>query len=160
MEVVGGASTVSDAEAVGPLGPFVAVIAPVVLVYTAAAALVTLTVTVQVELMATVAPLSAMLPLPATAATDPKLQLVVAPVGVATTRPLGSVSLKATPVSEVGLVLGLPMVKVSVEVPLMAMLVGEKLVLKVGAPTTSVLSVAALLEVSMPPPPLTDTLLL
>ena len=68
---------------------------------------------VQVESAAVVPPVSMMDPLPATAVTVPP-QLLTTMLGVETTSPAGSVSVKATPVK--GIAWGLPSVNVRVVV--------------------------------------------
>ena len=124
-----------------------------------AVALVTFTVTVQVDPAFTDAPLSEMVVLAAAAVTEPLVQVVEALAGVATLRLVGSESVNAPPVDATGLALGLPSVKVTVDVPLAAILVGLKASLKVGAPTTSVVSVPVSLLASSSPPPPTVTML-
>src|SRR5258708_9211357 len=70
----------------------------------------------EVRLGAMVPPVSEMLPEPATAVAVPP-QVLVRPLGVATTRPAGRGSVKATPVSATGVAAGLVMGKVSEVVP-------------------------------------------
>ena len=71
---------------------------PVVLTWSPAAVAVTFTVMVHAAPSASVPPVSPIVPLPATAVSVP-LQPLDAPLGVATTRPAGSVSSNASPVS-------------------------------------------------------------
>src|SRR5262245_855972 len=83
-----------------------------------------------------------MLPEPAVAVKVPPLQLPVAPFGVATTRLVGRVSVKATPVSATVLPPGLVMVKVSVETALGVMTVGLNALVIDGGATTAMLAEA------------------
>ena len=76
---------------------------------------------------------------------------VEAPVVLATTTLVGNVSLNATPVRAAVLAAGLVMVKVRVEVPFSAMVLGEKALLIVGG--TSTANVAAAVA---PVPPLVE----
>ena len=75
---------------------------------------------------------------PAVAVTAPLVQLVAAPLGVDTIRPDGSISLDATPVSDTVFALGLPRVKVTVELVFNPIVTGENASAMVGAPSTSV----------------------
>jgi hypothetical protein len=103
-----------------------------------------LTENVQLLLAAMVAPLKLTVPDPATAVMVPPPQLPVRPLGVATTRPAGRVSEKATPASETVLAAGLVMVKLSVVVPFKAMAVAPNdLAITGGATTVSVAEAAA-----------------
>src|SRR5260370_12131639 len=106
LAIEGGATTVMEAEAVPPAAPSVEVTLPVVLFWSPAVTPVTLTENVHPLLAARVAPDKLMLLLVATAVIVPPRQLPVKPLGFATTRPAGNLSLKPTPVSadEVGLV--------------------------------------------------------
>ena len=74
-------------------------------------------------------------PLPAVAPVNVPLHVLLALGVLATCTPAGSVSLTATPASAVP-PFGLVMVKLSVEVPPIAMPVGENALLIVGGPTT------------------------
>ena len=124
------------AEAVLPVPPLVELTAPLTLLKTPAAAPVTLTVTVQDEATAIDPPEKLMLPEPAVAAAVP-VQVPPKPFGVATTSPVGSVSVNATPASATVLAAGLVSVKVSVETPFTAMAVGlNALAMEGGATTT------------------------
>src|SRR5438067_1986805 len=109
-----GPDTVKLATAALPAPPLVEVTVPVVLSRTPAAVAVTLTANRQEPPAGSVPPVRLMLPDPAVAAGvlphEP-----VSPLGVATTRPSGSVSVNATPVSAVEF--GLVMVKLRVVVP-------------------------------------------
>ncbi len=102
----------------------------------------TLAATVQVALVAIVAPVSEMVAPPALAPAVPP-QVSVSPLGVETTRPLGKASVNATPVSVV-VAFGLVRVKVSVLVPLSGTEVGLKaLAIDGGAATmTAVVALA------------------
>src|SRR5689334_3437193 len=123
------------AEAVLPVPPLVEVTAPLVLLYVPLAEPVTSTLTVQLLLAATAPPVSEMLPEPAVAVTVP-VQVPPSPFGVATTRPAGSVSVNATPVSATAFAAGLVMVKVNVETPFTPMAVGLKALAIDGGATT------------------------
>lgn len=94
---------------------------------------------------------------PAVAVMVPAPQLPVRPLGVETTRPAGSVSVKPMPVNVFEL-LGLLIIKLSEVVPFNGMLAAPKTLAKVGGETTVMLA----LEV-LPVPPfveVTETLLL
>src|SRR5262249_59878086 len=105
----GGVPTVGFGVAVLPVPPLVEVTLPVVLVYWPAAAPVTVTLNWHWPLAAIVAPVSEM-PVGAVVVTVPP-QIVAE--ALATVRPVGSVSVKLTPVSETVFAPGLGMVKVS-----------------------------------------------
>jgi hypothetical protein len=143
--IVGGETTVTVAVfEVVPVPPSVEVIAPVVLFFTPAVVPVTVTLKVQLPLAATLPALSAIV-----------LGFVVVNVpphcaleDVATVRPAGNVSLKATPLSAT-VVLGLVTVKVKVVVPFILMVDAPKLLLTVGGATT--VTVAVLDVVPVPP---------
>src|SRR4029077_11115874 len=98
LVMVGGDAPVTLDDAVFPVPPFVEVTFPVVLFFTPEVVPVTFTVSVQVLLTAIVPPVSGTLPDPATAVGVPP-QVLVSPLGVATTKPAGRVSVNATPVS-------------------------------------------------------------
>src|SRR5438309_1451250 len=99
LVIDGGASTFTLAVAVPPVPPSVEVTFPVVLVCRPAAVPVTFTENVQ-ELLAAIVPLLRLIEFePAVAVIVPAPQVPVKPFGVETTRPAGSVSLNATPVS-------------------------------------------------------------
>ena len=99
--IVGGVATVTVADAVPPVPPFVELTLPVVLFFTPDVVPVTLTENVQV-------PPTAMVALPrlttpvfcvaVTAAPPPQPVRAERPFGVATTRPAGRLSVNATPV--------------------------------------------------------------
>ncbi len=84
---------------------------------------------------------------PAVAEGEPP-QLFVNPLGVATTSPEGSVSVKATPVSETELAAGLVRVKVRLVIPPSRTLEAPNALLMVGGATT-----ARLAEAVLPVPP-------
>ena len=134
-----GAVTVRTAVAVFPVPPLAELTAPVVLVKVPTLVPVTLTATVQVALAATEAPVSEMVAPPTLAPSVPP-QVSVSPLGADTTRPLGRVSVNATPASAVP-VFGLVRVKVSVLVPLSGTEVGLKaLAIDGGAMTMAVIT--------------------
>ena len=85
---------------------------------------------------------------PATAVAVP-LQVFDNPFGVATTSPVGRVSVNATPVSATVLAAGFVIVKVSVVVPFSGMLVGLNALAITGGATT--VRTAVLLVVPVPP---------
>jgi hypothetical protein len=84
-----------------PVPPWVEVTFPVVLFLAPAVVPVTLTLKVQEELAAKLAPDKLMTPAPAVAVMVPPPQLPVSPLGEPTIRPDGSESLKPIPVSVV-----------------------------------------------------------
>src|SRR5260370_36761125 len=140
LAIEGGATTVMEAEAVPPAPPSVEVTLPVVLFWSPAGTPVTLTENVHPLLAARVAPDKLMLFVPATAVIVPPPQLPVKPLGFATTRPAGNVSLKPMPVSVD--VFGLLIVKPSEVVPFNAMLAAPNDLLMVGEATTVMLAEA------------------
>src|SRR5205823_17117 len=144
----GGAATVKLSEAVLPVPPLVELTAPLVLVYWPAAVPVTFTTSVQLVLTAMLPPVRLMLVEPATAVAVPP-QVFDRPFGVETTRPVGSVSVNATPASATVLAAGFVMVKVSVVVPFSGIVVGLNALAIDGGATT--ISVAVLLVVPVPP---------
>jgi hypothetical protein len=147
LAIDGGATTLIEAEAVPPVPPSVEVTLPVVLFCVPAAIPVTFTEKVQEPLAAIVPPLRLITFVPAVAVIVPAPHVPVRPFGVEITRPAGSVSLKATPVSAT-VVLGLVMVKLSEVDPFSGMLAAPKAFVMVGGPTT----VIEALEV-LPVPP-------
>src|SRR5450755_2442110 len=108
----GDALTRIVADAMLPLPPSRELTASVVLFCVPAAVAVTLTLNAHVAPGASVAPDSVTAPDPGVATMPPPPQLPVRPLGVATTRPPGSASLKPTPVNVVVL-FGLVIVKLS-----------------------------------------------
>src|SRR5713226_9079801 len=128
---------------VAPVPPLVELTVPVVLLLVPEVVGVTSTLTAH-ELMAV---------LPAAAVNVPP-QLSLALGTAATCRPVGKLSVTATPLKAVP-VFGLVMVKVRVEVPPTEVVVGEKALLILGGATTvrpadAVLPVPPLLEVTLP----------
>ena len=101
LAIEGGATTLTLAEAVPPVPPFVEVTFPVVLFCVPAAVPVTFTENVQEVLAARDAPDKLMAFVPCVAVIVPPPQLPVSPFGVEMTRPAGSVSLNAIPASAV-----------------------------------------------------------
>jgi hypothetical protein len=99
----------------------------------------TLTENVQEALEGSVAVASVTLADPATAVIVPPPQLPVSPLGVATTRPAGIVSVNPIPVSVV-LPLGFVRLKVSEVVPFSGIDAAPKTLLNVGGPTTVMLA--------------------
>ena len=131
----GGASTLMLAEAVPPVPPSVEVTFPVVLFCVPAAIPVTFTENAQELLAAIVPPLRLITFVPAVAVIVPAPHVPVRPLGVEITRPAGSVSLNATPVSAT-VVLELVMVKLSEVEPFSGMLAAPNALIMTGAPTT------------------------
>jgi hypothetical protein len=131
----GGASTLMLAVAVPPVPPSVEVTLPVVLVCVPAAVPVTLTANVQLEFAAIVPPLRLITFVPCVAVIVPAPHKPLSPFGVEITRPAGSVSLKATPLSAT-VVFGLLMVKERLVEPFSGMLAAPKVFAIVGAATT------------------------
>jgi hypothetical protein len=132
LVMVGGVATVRLAEAVLPVPPFVEVTFPVVLVNWPAAAPVTVTLNWHWPLAAIVAPDNA-IPVGAVVVRVPPQTVVVA---FATVKPVGSVSLNATPVSATAFAAGFVIVKVSDVVAFRAMLLGLKTLAIDGGATT------------------------
>jgi len=151
----GGATTVMFAEAVVP-GPLsVEEIVPVVLDCTPAAMPVTFTLKVQEPRIGNAAPARLTPPEPAVAVIVPPPQEPVRPLGEATTRPAGNVSVNATAFN--ARLLGLLMLKVSVVEPFSGMVAAPKAFEKVGGVATLMFA-----EAVLPVPPLvevTDVLL-
>src|SRR5579859_3780676 len=109
---------------------------------------VTFTTTVQEVFTAILPPVRLMLVDPATAVAVPP-QVLDSPFGVATTSPMGSVSVKATPASATVLAAGLVMVKVSVVVPFNGIDAAPKALAIEGGATTA--RTAVLLVAPVPP---------
>jgi hypothetical protein len=133
LAIAGGATTVSTAVLlVAPVPPSVDVTASVVLLLLPALVPVTSAEKVHDEPAAgdavSVPPVRLMVLLPAVAVIVPLPQEPVNPLGVATTKPAGKLSVKATPLSEL-VVFGLVMVKLSVLLAFNATLVGLKALL-------------------------------
>src|SRR5580658_919535 len=96
--IEGGLTTAKLAEAVLPVPPFAEVAAAVVLFCRPAAVPVTFTEKMQVPAAAMVAPERLTMPVACIAVMAPPPHEPARPFGVATTRPIGNVSEKATPV--------------------------------------------------------------
>src|SRR5260370_19716485 len=139
LVMVGGVATTRFAVAVLPVPPLVEETLPVVFTKFPDAVPVIFTVRVQVLLAATVPPVSEILPEPATAVATPP-QVLVSPLGVATTKPAGSVSVNATPVSATALTPGLVMVKCSDVVPFSGIAAAPKALAIEGGATTLMLA--------------------
>jgi hypothetical protein len=150
LAIEGGASTFTEAEAVPPVPPSVEVMAPVVLFCCPADVPVTFTVNVQELLVAIVPPDKLIVFVPAAAVMVPAPQEPVNPFGVEMTSPAGSVSLKATPVSDT-LVFGLLMVNVSEVVPFSGIAAAPNALVIVGG-----LATVRLAEAVFPVPPLVE----
>ena len=99
--VTSGISTVTEADAVPPVPPSVEVTLPVVLFFTPPVVPVTFTLKVHEVLAAVLAPVRLTKPEAAAPVIVPPPHEPVSPFGVETTRPVGSVSAKPTPVSVV-----------------------------------------------------------
>src|SRR5260370_1350216 len=139
LMMAGGVTTTRFAVAGLPVPPLVEETLPVVFTKFPDAVPVIFTVRVQVLLAATVPPVSEILPEPATAVATPP-QVLVSPLGVATTKPAGSVSVNATPVSATVLAPGLVMVKVSDVVPFSGIAAAPKALAIEGGATTLMLA--------------------
>ncbi len=135
LAIDGGATTFRVAVLlVAPVPPSVELTAPVVLALAPAVVPVTFTENVQELLAAIVPPVRLIVPEPAVAVMVPLPQDPVRPLGVETTRPAGSVSLKATPVSPVALLFW--MVKLRLVDPFNGMVAAPNVFVIVGGPTT------------------------
>jgi len=130
----GGAITVIEALDVLPVPPFVDVTV-MLLFFAPAVEPTTSTENVHELLAASVAPAKLMDEEPAVAVIAPAPQVPVNPFGVATIKPVGNVSVKATPVSTV-LVFGLLIVKLKVVVPFNGTVAAPKDLVIDGGPTT------------------------
>lgn len=134
----GGAATVRFAVAVLPVPPLVELTAPVVLVYWPATAPVTVTLNWHCPPTAMVAP-ERDIPVGAVVVSVPPQTVEVA---LATVSPVGSVSVKATPVSESTLAAGFVIVNVSEVVAFSAIVDGLKTFAIDGGATTLMLAEA------------------
>jgi hypothetical protein len=150
LVIDGGLATVRVALAVFPVPPLVELTAPDVLVNVPEVVPVTLTERTQ-ELLTAIVPPVRLMPVPPAVATTVPPQVLVKPFGVATSRPVGSVSVKATPASATVLAAGLVMVKVRVVVPFTAIAVGLNAFAMEGGATT-----VSGAEAVLPAPPLVD----
>jgi hypothetical protein len=135
LVIVGGLATIRFAVAVLPVPPLVDVTLPVVFVRFPDAVPVTLAWTAQLLAAAMVPPVRVMVPEPATAVAAPP-HVFVSPLGVATTIPAGSVSVKATPVSATALAAGFVTVKVRAVVPFKGIAAAPKALAIEGGATT------------------------
>jgi hypothetical protein len=138
LVMLGGVATVKLAVAVLPVPPFVEVTFPVVLVNCPEAAPVTVTLNWHWPFTAIVAPVSE-IPVGAVVVSVPPQTEAVA---FATVRPVGSVSVNATPVRAATLAAGLVMVKVSEVVAFSAIVEGLNTFAMDGGATTEMLAVA------------------
>ncbi len=145
LEMVSGVATLRLAEAVLPVPPLVEVTLPLVLVYCPAAAPVTVTLNWHWLLALMVAPDNAM-PVGLVVVNVPPHTVVVP---LATVRPVGSVSLNATPASATVLAAGLVMVNVRDVVALRAIDAGLNTLAIEGGATT--VRMAGLLLEPVPP---------
>jgi hypothetical protein len=134
--MVGGSATDKVADAASPLPPLSELMGPVLLGYDPAKALVTFTLTVHELSTAIVPPVRAALVVPASAVAVPP-QVLLKPLGVATTRLAGKLSVNPTPVSATVFAAGLVIVILRALVPLGAMPVGLKVFVVVGGATTA-----------------------
>jgi hypothetical protein len=142
--IVGGVATVRFAEAVLPVPPLVEATLPVVFVYWPEAAPVTVTLNWHWLFTAMVAPVRLM-PVGAVVVSVPPQTVATA---LATVRPVGSVSVKATPVSGSTFAAGFVIVKVNEVVAFSAILLGLNTFTIDGGASTVTLAVA------VPPAPL------
>jgi hypothetical protein len=137
LVIVGGVATARLAEAVLPVPPLVDVTGPVVFVKAPDAVPVTFTVSAQLLLVPIAAPVSEMLPVAATAVAVPP-QVLVNPLGVATTIPAGSASVNATPACATEFAAGLVIVKVRLVVAFSGMLTAPNAFAMDGGATTEI----------------------
>ena len=151
LVIVGAEATVRLAEAVLPVPPLVEVTLPVVFVYCPSAAPVTVTLNWHWLLVLMAAPESA-IPVGAVVVSVPPQTVAVA---FATVRPVGKVSVNATPVSGSTFAAGLVMVKVSDVVAFSEIVEGLKILAIDGGASTVTLAEAVLpvppsVEVTLP----------
>src|SRR5262249_4643197 len=139
----GGAATLIEAEAVPPVPPSVELTLPVVLFCTPAAVPVTFTEKVHEPLAGIVPPDKLMMLVFCVAVIVPAPQVPARPLGVETTSPAGSVSLKATPLSAV-VVLLFWMVKVKLVEPFSGIEAAPKALMITGGATTVIEAFAVL----------------
>src|SRR5258706_3027424 len=149
LMITGGATTVILALEVFPVPPSVDFTCPL-LAFTLAVVPVTFTLKVHDVLIAKVPADKLTDPEPATAVAVPP-QVLVSPFGVATTKPAGRLSVKATPVSGMVLIAGLVMVKVSDVEPFSGIVAAPNAFTMVGGVATDRFAVAVL-----PVPPLVE----
>lgn len=141
------------ASAGAPLPPSIELTGPVVLFFTPALTPVTSTVMVHDAVAAMTAPDRLMLLVPGLAVKVPPRQVVTAPLGVDTTRPAGSVSVKLTVSATVAF--GFVMVKLRLLLPPTGIANRPKLLVVTGGATTVMLA-----EAVFPNPPSMDVTLL
>ena len=134
LVTLGGAITVSIAIAVFPV-PAIVSVTVTLLVTVPGAVPVTLTENVQDPLAAIVPPESDMVPLPAVAVMVPAPHMPLRPLGVATSTPAGSVSVKATAVRGAA-AFGLEIMNVRVVVPFSMIVEGENAFVMDGGNST------------------------
>jgi hypothetical protein len=151
--MVGAAATEIEAEAVPPVPPLAEEIGPLVLLNAPADALVTFTESVQLPPAAIEPPLRVIRLVPAVAVAVPP-QVVVRPLGVATTNPAGRASLNATPASLTVFAVGFVTAKLRLLVPFGAIIAGLKASAMLGGATTASDAVAV-----FPAPPSMDVTL-
>jgi hypothetical protein len=144
FEIVGGATTVIEADAVVPVPPLAEVTLPVVLFLTPAVVPVTVTLKVQLLLAAIAPPVSDIM-FGAVVVSIPPPQTADEPVG--TVNPAGSVSVTATPVNAV-VVFGFVIVNVRTLVPFTGIVAASNDFVIDGGPTT--VSAAVLLVAPVP----------
>ena len=133
---MGGGATVRLALAVPPVPPSFEAAPPDTLFNAPTVVPVTFTLKEQLAWIASVAPESDMLPLPAVAVIVPPPHEPVRPFGVATISPPGNVSVNATPVRAF-VSDGLVTVKLKLVVPLVGTLATPKDLLSVGGASTA-----------------------
>jgi hypothetical protein len=141
--MAGGLATIRFADAVLPVPPLVELTVPVIFVYCPRAVAVTFTMTVQDVLGGVIFPPARLMPVdPANAATEP-LQVFAIPFGVATTSPVGSVSVKESPESPAMFAVGFDTLSVSVVTPFNDIAAGLNSLAIAGGAITSMLAEAA-----------------
>jgi hypothetical protein len=132
--IVGGLATVMLAVPVFPVPPFVE-LTVTELFFTPEVVPVTFTLIAHDPLAATVPFARMTLPLPAVAVVVPP-HVLVRPLGVATTSPVGKVSVKATPASATVFAAGLVIVKLKLVVPFTGIMAAPNDLLMLGGVTT------------------------
>ena len=147
LVTVAGVTTVKFADAVFPVPPLVEETAPLVFVRLPEVVPVTLIANVHALFTAILTPEIETLPDPATAVAVPP-QVLAAPFGVATTIPVGSVSVNATPVKPTVFPAGFVIVNVSEVDAFNAMLAAPNAFAIEGGPITVTLA-----EAPVPAPP-------
>lgn len=146
--IIGGAATATEAEAVPPVPPSTEVTPPVMLFCAPAAVPFTFAENVQEVFAPRAAPVKLTTPVPAVAVIVPPPQVPANPLGVATTKPAGSVSLKLTPVRAIAFTAVLETVKLREVLPLSGIEAAPKdLAIEGGAPTVRL----AVAELPVPP---------